>query len=479
MRRISRVGRLAAAVTAALTVAAVAPVIARAAPGPQPIPCPANICGGLPGPQPLPVRPPGPTPTPIASPSPAPTPIPPPFPPGPQSPLTPEANLQAVGKWVLGGAHWAVCQIPSQIGLQVDPVKCPDVAISVKIAEPRDWFAPIYRRMIEIAGLLILPLLLLAFLQALLRREPSMAARSAFLYVPLAVVFSGIAVGVTQTLLAVTDSFSDFMLNGYQGQVAATIGSLAGVLAAGAAGSAFTIGTSAAVVIAALVAIVAALAIVIELLARQALIYAAVLFLPLGFAAMVWPQLLRWTVRLVEVLVTAVLAKFVIVSVLVLGAAAFTSAGGGPFDDQAPPGGTLIVGMLLVGLAALSPVALLWALPTFESAVLAQFHSAANAPVRSVPHTVERSVYHIGLHRVWRERGIREASRGPGLVFSPGTIVIVRPPRNPRSGGGSPPTTGAGPGPVRPLGGGFPSTPSAAHAVTRGPRKEEVNARAV
>ena len=125
--------------------------------------------------------------------------------------------------------------------------------------------------------------------------------------------------------------------------------------------------------------------------------------------------------------VTAVLAKFIIVSVLVLGAAAFTSpGGGGPFDSQAPPGGTLLVGMLLVGLAAMSPVALLWALPTFETAVLAQFHGSARAPLSAVPHTVERSVYHLGLQRMWRERS-RHGGGGAGqlMVFQPGTTVIV------------------------------------------------------
>jgi hypothetical protein len=491
--------RLLAVLAGVVSALVLLPVTGRAATEPAPIVCPNGICvpqGPValpPQPVPAPFKPPAPSPTPTASPSPDPSPVLPPGPlPGPEPPLTPESNLQAIGKWVMGGANWSVCQIPSQLGLTVDPVKCPpDMAVKVTLPQAKDWFAPIYRRMIEIAGLLILPMLLLAFLQALLRREPSMAARAAFLYVPLAVIFSSIAVGVTQTLMAVTDSFSDFMLNGYQGQVAATIGSLAAVLAAGAAGSAFTVGTSAAAVIAALVAIVAALAIVVELLARQALIYAAVLFLPLAFAAMVWPQLMRWTIRLVEVTVTAVLAKFVIVSVLVLGAAAFTSpGGGGPFDSQAPPGGTLLVGMLLVGLAAMSPIALLWALPTFESAVLAQFHGAARAPLSAVPHTVERSVYHLGLQRMWRQRSHQG---GPGggqlMVFQPGTTVIVRPPRNPQSPGGSPPpppAQGNGPrppggpgtpGPTRPRPGGpYPSPPG---TTRMRPHEEEVNARAV
>ena len=381
-----------------------------------------------------------------------PTPSPglPPWPPGPQAPLTPNDNLQAVGQWVFGGANWSVCQIPRQIGVSVDAVRCPpDLTVTVTLPEPKDWFAPLYRRMIQIAGLLMLPMLLLAFLQALLRQDPGMALKAAFGYVPLAVVLSAVAVSLTQTLLAVTDSFSDFMLNGYQGQVAASIGSVAGVLAAGAAGSVFTVGTSAAAVIAALVAIVAALAIVVELLARQALIYAGVLFLPLSFAGMVWPHLLRWAQRLVEVVIVAVVAKFLIVSVLVLGAAAFTSpGGGGPFDSQAPPGSTLLVGLLLVGLAALSPVALLWMLPTFEGAVLAQFHSGANRPMATVPHTVERSVYHLGLRRLSRERGRYSEAAGRAMVFGPGTQVIVRPPRYlPPTGGPQPSGAGAQPKP--------------------------------
>src|SRR2546430_2690066 len=337
--------RVLAAFIGAVAFAGVVPVpgIAAAAP-PPPVACPAGISPPrlpLPGPpQPVPIRTPAPSPTPTATPSPAPSPVFPPGPPGPEAPLTPESNLQAIGKWVMGGANWSVCQIPTQLALKVDSIRCPpDQAVPIAVPEPNDWFAPIYRRMITIAGLLILPMLLLAFLQALVRREPAMAVKAAFLYVPLAGILSGIAGSVTQTLVAVTDSFSDFMLNGYQGQVGASIGSLAGVLAAGAAGSAFTIGTSAAAVIAALVAIVAALAIVVELFARQALIYAGVLFLPLAFAAMVWPHLMRWTVRLVERGGPAVLAQFPVVSTLLPGAAASPSpTGGGPLPDRAHPG---------------------------------------------------------------------------------------------------------------------------------------------
>jgi hypothetical protein len=427
-----------------------------AAPAPQPVPCVAGICVPVQLPPTMvPAPSPTPRPSPTATPSATASPLPPPSPGAPVPPLTPEANLQAISKWVFAGGNWSVCQIPIQLGLKLDPAKCPpDVAVTIKLPQAQDWFAPIYRRMITIAGLVMLPMLLLAFLQALLRGDLGLALKAAFFYVPLAVTLSAIAVGVTQTLLAVTDSFSAFMLSGYEGQVVAAIGSLAAVMAAGSAGSAFTVGPAAAGVIAAVVAIVTSLAVVIELVARQALIYAAVLFLPFAFAAMVWPQLARWALRLVEVLVTAVLAKFLIVSVLVLGAAAFTSpGGGGPFDSQVPPGTTLLVGLLLVGLAALSPLALWWMLPTFESAAAAQFHGAARAPVAAGSRTAEGAVHQLGMRRIWRQRQSSSSETGSVMVLRPGTTVIIRPPRYGLAQGeaGTPqPPPARTPGPPRP-----------------------------
>jgi hypothetical protein len=417
------------------------PALARAASLPVPLPCGVGICPVQVPPisiTPKPVQPAPsptvkvtPTPSPTAKPSAQPTVVPPA--PTPPSPLTPQANLQAVSQWIFGGSNWMVCQLPSQLGLQIDPAKCPPPLLAIKLPQPQDWFAPLYKRMVGLGGLLLLPMLLLALLQSLIRRDPAMALKAAFGYVPLAVVLTATAVGIIQSLLTLSDSFSNYILDGYQGQVAATIGSLAAVLGAGAFGSAFTLGTSAAAVIAALVALLAVLAIVFELLIRQALIYAAVLFLPLSFAAMVWPRLATWSLKLIEVILAAIFSKFLIVSILVLGAAAFTAPlGGGAFDSQAPPGTTLLVGLLLVGLAALSPLALLWMLPTFEGAVLAQFHSAGRRPVHTAASAAQSSIHHLALRRIFKKRsGASVASRpkGPMFVFKPGTQVVVRPAR--------------------------------------------------
>ena len=79
-------------------------------------------------------------------------------------------------------------------------------------------------------------------------------------------------------------------------------------------------------VIVGLFAVMAALALALELIIRSAAVYVVVLMLPLAFAAMVWPARRIWAVRLVELLVSLILSKFVIVAVLSLAGAAF---GGG------------------------------------------------------------------------------------------------------------------------------------------------------
>ena len=107
--------RLLAALAGAIAAAAFLPVTGSAATGPAPVVCPNGICLPVtlpPQPVPMPFKPPAPSPTPTATPSPEPSPVFPPGPPGPEAPLTPESNLLAIGKWVMGGANWSVCQIP-------------------------------------------------------------------------------------------------------------------------------------------------------------------------------------------------------------------------------------------------------------------------------------------------------------------------------------------------------------------------------
>jgi hypothetical protein len=85
-----------------------------------------------------------------------------------------------------------------------------------------------------------------------------------------------------------------------------------------------------------------------------------VLMLPLAFAALVWPARRVWAARLVELLVSLVLSKFVIVAVLSLAASAFAVG--------TPGVGELLVAMSLILLSTFAPWALMRVLPFTELA---------------------------------------------------------------------------------------------------------------
>ena len=457
-----RLGRLGLAFVLAGAAGLVAGVPASAAQ----VPCPDGQAPGCVIPV-GPARPFGPTirlgPTPVptvvpsASPSAWPTAQPSPMP--PPAPWTDPTQL--VTRWVLGGVQEMTCQLPGLIGIDGGPSHCSQAQVGkVQPPSPRDWFSRIYFRMEAIAVFLMLPLLLLAILQAVLRGSVMMAISSASLYPALAILLTGGAVTVTQALMAVTDSLTGFMLHGYEGQVGAMLAGLVAALGAGAAGTAFTGGASFAAVMAGLVALLSVVAIVVELLVRQALIYVVVLFLPVAFAGLIWEVTRSWSRRLVEILLAVILAKLVVVSVLVLAAAAATSPlGGGPFDAGAPPLTTLLMGLLVLAVAALSPPTLLALLPSLEVAMLTQFRGTARQPAvvfRSVAHNVHSAA--TGALLVQRARSGGSAnvatgsgrSSGPVLRLHPGSVLVVRPAGGARSrqrrSGPNPPPPPPGPG---------------------------------
>jgi hypothetical protein len=125
-----------------------------------------------------------------------------------------------------------------------------------------------------------------------------------------------------------------------------------------------------------LFAVMAALALAVELLIRAAAVYVVVLMLPLAFAAMVWPARRILAVRMVELLVSLILSKFVIVAVLSLAAAAFH--GGQPGLSE------LLTAMALLLLSTLAPWTLMRILPFTELAA-----GAAGMIRQELPHSRE------------------------------------------------------------------------------------------
>ncbi len=122
----------------------------------------------------------------------------------------------------------------------------------------------------------------------------------------------------------------------------------------------------------------AAFVIWLELLLRQAAIYVAVLFLPLGFMAMVWPATAHWLRRLAQGLVAIVLSKFVIVAVMALAASAIDA-------DVVDEGFSVVIsGGSMLALAALAPYVLLRLIPVFDADLSSQLEGTFRRPTAAV-----------------------------------------------------------------------------------------------
>jgi hypothetical protein len=245
------------------------------------------------------------------------------------------------------------------------------------------WFPAQYHRMVMIAGELALLLLALAVIQAAIRQDWWMLFRAAFGYLPLAFVFAAAAMVVTQLLLSITDDLCGQFARsvGHGNDPNNFLGSIGDALKrsmqqGGDGGSLPLV----ALLVSALVVLVGSLVLWIELVIREAAIYVAAVFLPLSFVAMIWEAAGHAVRRLAELLLAAILSKLAIVVILVMATAALVSLDvatpatmpGDPGIATAPSSnshffGQLIVGMAILILAALSPLALLRLIPAVEA----------------------------------------------------------------------------------------------------------------
>ncbi len=255
-------------------------------------------------------------------------------------------GLSLITPWVLDGTRSAL----QEVAHIINAATAPDVTSR--------WFTGEYWRVAALATMLTLPFIFAASLQALMRSEPALILKAIFGYLPLAMIGIGIATPVVMLLLSATDEMCGIVSATASTGGAAFLSSVAVKLGANFSleGSAFF------AVVVGLFTLFAALMLTLELLVREASVYIVVLMLPLAFAAMVWPARKVWAVRVVELLISLILAKFVIVSVLSLAGAALGSG-----DGVSP----ILTAMTLVMLSTLAPWALMRFLPFTEVAAAA------------------------------------------------------------------------------------------------------------
>jgi hypothetical protein len=254
-------------------------------------------------------------------------------------------GIAAIVAWAVGGAHFVLSETAKLLGQTTSP----ELTAS--------WFSSVYWRVAGVAALMTLPFLIAAAIQAVLRSDAALLARAVFGYLPLSFLATGIAAPLAMILLQVTDWMGSWVAGaaGDEGShFLVESGVALGALGV-AAGSPFV------TFLIALLTTAGGLILWLELLVREAAVYVVVMMLPLVFAAMVWPARRVWAVRTVEVLVALILAKFAIVSVLALAAAALAHGGGDLIVRS-------LAGLVLVVLGAFAPWVLLRLLPLAEVA---------------------------------------------------------------------------------------------------------------
>jgi hypothetical protein len=308
--------------------------------------------------------------------------------------------------------------------------------------------------MAAIAAVMACAMLLLAILEGIAQGSAGLLARVVVVNVPLAFLGTSLAFAVVQLLLGVTDGLSAAVANASHhdsirffeaaigdlghlgGQPGAHVAAVGGAtVPAGAAGEAegavavpLFVGF-----VAAIVGAFAAFAVWLELVMRDAAVYAVSLFMPLALAASIWP---RWTGalrRTGELLVAVIGSKFVIVAVVSLAASLVTEESGSVEH--------VLAAAALMCLACFSPFVLLRLIPFGEGAMAAAYgrRSAAGGAVGAMQVATDvQMLRNMGRPREGSGVALWSAAERGGTGGGGGS--------GGPSGGGTPPGRPGGPG---------------------------------
>lgn len=270
------------------------------------------------------------------------------------------AVLSGLTTWVVGGATWLLGQIGSVIS----------ATTSVNIGS--SWFVHHYQVMVMLAGIVVLPMALVGIIQAIYRQSLSGLIRSMFINLPLALVFTGIAVQIVQLAMMATDSLCSVVSSGSSSSISKILMGMSKAILATSSDPGMS---TFVLLIVGLLITFASFTLWIELLVRSAAVYVAVLFLPIVLAATVWPAIAHWSRRLFETLAAVILSKFVIVAILSLAASSVASGTAGTGNHGAGFSSVLGGGALLL-LAAFTPFSLLRIIPAVEAGAIQQLEGS-------------------------------------------------------------------------------------------------------
>ena len=345
--------------------------------------------------------------------------------------------LDGVASWLIGAATAITSFVAEQMRSTTTP------------ALESSWFEAQFAPIAALGGALALLVTLVALGSAALRRSPDALAATV-----VAVVRAGFGTGVIIALtmigLQIADAISTDILAGSTHTFWNTVSTAWGQQGFGGFGS------SALAALIALVEVFGALFVWLELIVRSAVIYIAVLFFPVAFAASIWPPLAGWTGRLGRLLLLFVMLKPV--TLIVLSSAGNAAASGLSLSAGASGSvGTILAAVVIFALAAFAPWALMYLLSAdAESAWTAgAVRAGAGGAVAGT-----------------QGRSLRSGGGLANLRSAPGEAEAAAAASGGDGGGGSP-SAGGGPGGSggdTPLGGGSNGSGARVGAASAGSR---------
>lgn len=307
-------------------------------------------------------------------------------------------------RWVVSGATSVV----GHIGEAIDKGTRPDAEA--------EWFQPNYRLMVAVGVAFLAPLLLLAAVWSLLRHDVAGLVRTVVVKLPVAAMGMVAATWLVNLLVAITDNLSAFVGSSIGGSGERFGSGVAHLMEAGLVTGNGGLAGFLAFLVALFIALFA-LALWIELVVRQAAVVAATLFLPLGFAGLVWESTAHWLRKLAEGLLAFILAKFVITAVVAVGASAMAAGGDQP--------SALILGAGVLAVAVFAPYVLLSVIPLGSLAVV---EGLSRRPLRAGTSTMS-ALY-------WGQALLGGRTGGESIAAAPPGGA---------GGGGAPPSAGVPP----------------------------------
>lgn len=298
--------------------------------------------------------------------------------------------LAALAKWIAQGALALLSDVIAFLNTSTTP------------NFGKLWFTQKYTATLQVATGVALLLLVVCAIGAIVAGDPGRLVRAVIVQLPLAMLGTVVALVLAQQAVNIVDSICHQLL---PQPASATLGIGQNVVATGAADA----------IVGGLLAI-AALMLWLELLLREAAIYATVVLLPFFLAGLVWPTTAKFAIRAVETLVALIVAKLVIVAVLALGLNALDASGTGDLNG-------LMAGASLSLFASLAPWALLRLVPVVEGAAIGHLEGVARRPLQatqvpSVSHQIPSMITDA------LRQGLSAGATG-GASVAPATVQAV------------------------------------------------------